>query len=110
MVSNPVVVKNPSNKLARWMIATDPAESKANSVLVMKGTYPSYLFEIVPPTNDPECYAVEFGGSLHYVRVKQDIDKMGPPPHSYMQEMLQWYSKCKMRPTLQRINSFDPEK
>ncbi len=108
MISNTVVVKNPS-KLARWMVATDP-ESKANSVLILKGTYPSYLFEIVPPNDDPACYAVEFGGGMHYIRVRQDIDKMGPPPQSYMLEMLQWYSKCKMRPTLQRINSSTQEK
>lgn len=104
MVSNTVVVKNPSNKLARWMIATDP-DSKSTSVLILKGTFPSYMFEIVAPNDNPECYTLEYAGIVHFIRVRQDIDSMGAPPHSYMQEMLQWYSRCKIRPTLQRINS-----
>lgn len=106
MISNTVVVKNPSNRLARWMVAQVP-DSKKSSVMILKGTYPSYLFEIVPPTNDTECHKIEFAGAIHYIKVKSDIDKMGPPPHSYMQEMLQWYTKCRIKPTLNRINSLN---
>jgi hypothetical protein len=99
-----VVVRNPSNKLARWMIASTP-DSKGLSVLILKGTYPSYLFEIVPPNDDPECFTIEFAGNVHYIKVKLDIDKMGNPPQSYLLEMLQWYSKSKARPTLNRISN-----
>jgi hypothetical protein len=105
MNTNTVVVRNPSNKLARWMIASIP-DAKKDSVLILKGTYPSYLFEIVPPNPDPECFHVEFAGNVHYIKVKIDIDNMGNPPQSYFQEMLQWYSKSKARPTLNRINSY----
>lgn len=104
MVSSTVVVKNPSNKLARWMVAVNP-DSKSNSILILKGTFPSYLFEVIPPTTEPDCYVIEHAGNMHYIRVKLDVDKMGPPPLSYMHEMLQWYSKSRTRPTLQRINS-----
>lgn len=98
------IVKSPSNNVARWMVAYVP-DSKSNSALVLKGTYPSYLFEIVPPTQSSNCIKIDFHGETYHILVKIDIDKAGAPPNSYLMEMLQWYSKSKAKPTLAKINS-----
>lgn len=86
------------------MIASDPFVKK-DSVLILKGKFPLYLFEIVPPTDDPDCMKVEYKNVIYHVRVKHDLDKMGTPPKSYLWEMLDWYARSKARPTLREINA-----
>lgn len=98
------VVKSPSNNVARWMVAYVP-DVKSNSALVLKGTYPSYLFEIIPPAQSSNCIKIDYLGETYYVLVKLDIDNAGAPPNSYLLEMLRWYSKCKAKPTLNKINA-----
>ncbi len=99
------LVKSPSNNVARWMVAYVPG-TKSTSALVLKGTYPSYLFEIVPPSQEADAIKVEYAGNTYHVLVKLDIDKAGSPPKSYLLEMLRWYSKSKAKPTLQKITSY----
>lgn len=98
------VVKSPGNNVARWMVAYVP-DVKSNSALVLKGTYPSYLFEIIPPTQSSDCIKVDYLGENYYVMVKLDINNVGTPPNSYLIEMLRWYSKSKAKPTLNKINA-----
>ena len=98
------IVRNPSNRISRWMVAVNP-ESNKNSAMILKGRYPAYLFEVVAPTNDSDCITVMFHDVKYYVKVRQDFDKAGTPPQSYLIEMLTWYTKHKYKPTLKTINS-----
>ena len=103
------VLKSPSNKLPRWMIACVP-NVKSKSAFVLKGTYPAYLFEIMPPSDDEGCIKVEYKKKTYCVTVKLDIDEAGEPPHSYLLEMLGWYASQKVKPYLAKIlNSSDEE-
>ena len=98
------VLKSPSNKLPRWMIAFVP-NTKGKSAYVFKGTYPAYLFEIVPPSDDEDTIKVEYKKKTYHVAVKLDIDEAGAPPMSYLVEMLGWYASTKAKPYLYKINA-----
>jgi hypothetical protein len=98
------IVRNPSNRISRWMVAVNP-ESNKRSALILKGRFPAYLFEVVPPTQDPECITVMLHDVKYFVKVRQDFDKAGTPPQSYLIEMLTWYTKHKYKPTLKTINA-----
>lgn len=98
------IVRNPSNRFSRWMVVLNP-ESNKSSAMILKGRYPAYLFEIVPPTEDTDCITVMFQDVKHYVKVRQDYDKVGTPPQSYLLEMLTWYTKNKYKPSLKTITS-----
>jgi len=96
------VLKSPSNKLPRWMVASVP-NVKSKSAFVLKGTYPAYLFEIMPPSDHEACIKVEYKKKTYCVAVKLDIDEAGEPPHSYFVEMLGWYASQKVKPFLAKI-------
>ncbi|GHB76117.1 hypothetical protein [Persicitalea jodogahamensis] len=102
------VLKSPSNKLPRWMVATVP-NVKSTSAFILKGTYPAYLFEIMPPRDDENCIKVEYKKKTYCVAVKLDIDEAGEPPHSYLVEMLGWYASQKVKPYLSKILSSSEE-
>ena len=98
------IVRSPSNRISRWMVALNPASNKS-SALVLKGRFPAYLFEVVSPNEDSDCITVMFHDVKYYVKVRQDFDKAGTPPQSYLIEMLTWYTKHKYKPSLKTINS-----
>ncbi len=106
------VLKSPSNKLPRWMIAAVP-NVKGKSAFVLKGTYPAYLFEIMPPCDGDDCsdncLKVDYKKKTYHVAVKLDIDDAGEPPHSYFVEMLGWYASQKVKPYLAKILSSTDE-
>jgi len=104
-----VIIKKSGNGLSRWMLLSDPT-SKKESGLVLKGHYPQYIFEIVPPNDDPECIQVELSGKAHYIMVRKFISDSSEPPVRYLVEMLKWYAKTKSKPTLNEINSGKAEK
>lgn len=101
------IVKNPSNRVSRWLVTVN-SDAKKGSVMILKGRYPSYLFEIVPPSNDPDCISVEYKDENYQVKVLRDFDKAGLPPQSYLIEMIEWYTKNKFRPALKTINALQP--
>ncbi len=84
------------------MVATVP-NTKSKSAFVLKGTYPAYLFEIIPPSDDENCIEVEYKRKKYCVTVKLDIDEAGEPPHSYLVEMIGWYASQKVKPFLSKI-------
>ncbi len=84
------------------MVASNPSKIE-NSILILKGKYPSYLFEIIPADSDTECLRVDFQGLTHCIKVRRDFDGFGTPPKSYLIEMLTWYTANKLKPGIDQI-------
>lgn len=89
------------------MVASNPSHSMT-SILILKGKYPSYLFEIVPTDPNNECHQVEFQGMKVTIKVRRDFDSFGTPPKSYLIEMLTWYTANKLKPGLDQISKKTP--
>ncbi|TDB67084.1 hypothetical protein [Arundinibacter roseus] len=97
------IIKKKKEGFEKWLVLINPG-SHHKSVLILRGHYPQYIFEIVAPTSDPDHYKVDFKGDIYFIKVRRDFDKKGEPPVSYMRELLQWYHKTRLTPRLSDIN------
>lgn len=104
MEAKSVIIRKPGKGLSRWMLVSDPL-IKRSSGTVLKGHHPQFIFEIVPPNDDPNCIQVEFEGSTHYIMVRKGAEDQSPPPLKYLLEMLKWYTSVKAKPSLQEIGA-----
>lgn len=103
------MVNRPNNGLPRWMKLANPL-TKHEPVLIMKGHFPQYVFEISSTKVDAESVAFEYKDSKVYITVRKDIDHFGPPPERYFFEMCDWYRRSKLRPSINRLNADKVEK
>lgn len=105
MENKSVIIRKPGKGLSRWMLLTDPLTKKTSgSGLVLKGHHPQFIFEIVPPNDDPDCHKVDFQGTTHYVMVRKCSHEEEASPTKYMVEMLKWYTSVKAKPSLREIS------
>ncbi len=99
-----VVIKKTSAGLPKWMLLVDP-QHESGTALILKGHYPQYIYEIVPPNDDPDCYKVSYYGRMHHIMLRKSIESDAAAADRYLLEMLAWYAGCGVRPTLQQIHS-----
>ena len=97
-------VTKPKNGLPRWMRLANPL-TKEDPVLIMKGHYPQYVFEISGTKVEPDSISFEYKDSTVFITVRKDIDHFGPPPERFLIEMCEWYRRSKLRPTFNRLNA-----
>lgn len=96
------MVNKPNHGLPRWMRLANPL-AEHDQVLVMKGHYPQYVFEISSSKVDPESVTYVYKDATVFITVRKDIDHFGPPPERFFQEMCDWYRRSKLRPTFHRL-------
>lgn len=99
-----VVIKKLSTGLPKWMLLVDP-QYESGTALILKGHYPQYIYEIVPPNDDPDCYRVSYYGRTHHIMLRKCLESDAAVADRYLLEMLGWYASCDVRPSLQQIHS-----
>ncbi|MPR32348.1 hypothetical protein [Salmonirosea aquatica] len=98
------ILNKPNSGLPRWMKLVDPV-TKKDSVLILKGHFPQYIFELSAGQVESDSILYSFRNSKFYITVRKDIDNFGAPPERFLVEMCTWYKNSRIRPTLQRISS-----
>lgn len=81
------------------MVLSSPDQAQ-RSITILRGHYPQYIFEIVPPGVETDYQLIEFKGGIYHITVRRDIDEKGTPPVSYLIEMLIWYQRAGLTPKL----------
>ena len=100
------VLAKPNYGLPRWMKLVDPGIKK-DSILIFKGHFPQYIFELSAEPVEDDSFLYEFRNTRFYITVRKDIDNFGAPPDRFLNEMCTWYKNSRARPTLHRITSID---
>lgn len=93
------VLKKKPNGLSKWMVLSNPEQTQ-QSIMILRGHYPQYIFEIIQPGSETNHQLVEFKGDTYQIAVRRDIDEKGIPPVSYLIEMLLWYQRARLNPKL----------